>query len=97
MKVSLKKSNRKDKKWMMIFEGKDQNGKIKTVHFGQKGYSDFTITKDERRKKLYLDRHKKRENWDDYMSPGSLSRWILWNLPSIQDSFRDYKKRFNLK
>ena len=94
MKVSLKKSNRKDKKWMMIFEGKD---KIKTVHFGQKGYSDFTITKDERRKKLYLDRHRKRENWNDYMSAGALSRWILWNKPTIEASFRDYKKRFNLK
>jgi len=26
-----------------------------------------------------------------------LARWILWNKPTIKESIKDYKKRFNLK
>ena len=93
--VKISKSTRKDKKLMAIFynEGK----KIKTVHFGQKGFKDFTTHKDKERKERYLDRHRVRENWDDYMTAGSLSRWILWNKPSIKESINDYIKRFKLK
>ena len=56
--------------------------------------SDYTKHKDPERKKRYMNRHKKNENWNDYMSPGALSRWILWNKPSFRDSVKDYKKRF---
>ena len=64
--------------------------------FGATGYEDFTTHKDETRKKLYLSRHRKTEDWNNYRSPGSLSRWILWNLPSLSASIQDYKKRFRL-
>ena len=71
------------------------NGKkVKTTHFGASGMSDYTKHKDRTRKKRYMTRHKKRENWDDYMSAGSLSRWILWNKQVFRRSFIDYKKRF---
>jgi len=30
------------------------------------------------------------------MSAGALSRWILWNKPTIEASKADFKKRFNL-
>ena len=96
MKVVIKDSTRKDKKLMAIFTD-DEGKKIKTTHFGAKGASDFTINKDKERKERYLDRHRKRENWNSYMTAGSLSRFILWNLPTLQGSIRDYKKRFNLK
>tara|TARA_R110002096_G_scaffold17866_9_gene61511 strand:+ start:1285 stop:1593 length:309 start_codon:yes stop_codon:yes gene_type:complete len=98
MKVSLKKSTRKNKKMVMIFE--DKKGKetsIKKVHFGNKGSHDFTTTGDEDKKKAYLARHKPREDWTDPFSPGALSRWILWNKPTIKESFKDYGKRFKLK
>lgn len=96
MKVEIKPSTQKTKKLMAIFY--DDNGKkIKTTHFGAKGMSDYTIHKDKERKERYLDRHRKRENWNDYMSAGSLSRWILWNLPTLKASIGDYKKRFKLK
>jgi len=95
MKVEIKPSTRKDKKFVAIFYDGDK--KVKTTYFGAKGMSDFTIHKDEARKKLYLDRHKKRENWNDYMSAGALSRWLLWNLPTLKASIADYKKRFKLK
>ena len=94
MKVALRKSTRKDKKWMMIFDGKDI---FKKVHFGAKGYEDYTISGDEDKKKAYLKRHSPREDWSDPMSAGALSRWILWNKPTIKESFKDYAKRFKLK
>ena len=40
---------------------------------------------------------KKKENWNDYMSAGSLSRWILWNKPTLTASIQDYMRRFKLK
>jgi hypothetical protein len=46
--------------------------------------------------RLYLERHSK-ENWNDWMSAGSLSRWLLWNKKSISASYNDYLKRFNLQ
>ena len=68
-----------------------------TTHFGSTGMSDFTIHKDPKRKERYLDRHRKREDWNAYMTAGALSRWILWNKPTLKASIADYKKRFKLK
>ncbi len=95
MKVVIKKSTNSKKKYMAIFYDGDK--KIKTTHFGSAGMSDFTIHKDPERKQRYLNRHKKRENWDRYMTAGSLSRYILWNKPTFKASVSDYKKRFKLK
>ena len=95
MKVVIKKSDKANKKLMAIFT-KD-NGRTKTTHFGSAGMSDFTKNKDEERKKRYLDRHRARENWNDPMSAGALSRWVLWNKPTLRDSISDYKNKFDLK
>ena len=84
------------KKVMEKYENSNDK-KVKTTHFGSKGMSDFTINKDKERKQRYLDRHRKRENWDSYMTAGSLSRFILWNKPTLKASIADYKKRFKLK
>jgi len=96
MKVEIKPSTQKDKKFMAIFYD-DDGKKKKTTHFGAKGMSDFTIHKDKERKERYLDRHRKRENWNDPMTAGSLSRYLLWNKPTLKASISDYKKRFSLK
>jgi hypothetical protein len=95
MRVVIKKSTNKDKKMMAIFY--DGEKKIKTTHFGATGYTDYTLSKDEKKKKAYLDRHRTNENWNDYMSAGSLSRWILWNKKTLSASIADYKIKFNLK
>jgi len=73
-----------------------ENGRTKTIHFGAAGMSDFPTHKDEARKRRYLARHRARENWDDPMTAGALSRWILWDKPTRQASIQAYKKRFNL-
>lgn len=91
--INIKKSTKPEKKLMAIFE--DCNtGRQKTTHFGAKNYSDFTIHGDLERKKRYLDRHRKNENWNDPTSAGALSALILWNKPTLRASIADYKRRF---
>jgi len=96
MYVEIKPSNNKDKKYTAIFYDNDKK-KVKTIHFGASGYSDYTQHKDPKRKQRYIERHKVNEDWSDYKTAGSLSRFILWNKQSLQDSIKDYAKRFNLK
>jgi hypothetical protein len=93
MKVDIKKSTKKGKKFMAVF---DCDGKLKTIHFGAEGMSDFTKHKDKKRKARYLKRHAPRENWNNPETAGALSRWILWNKPTLKASISDFKKRFKL-
>ena len=95
MKVKISKSTSKGKKMMAVFYD-DTGKKVKTTHFGAEGYTDFTKSKDEERKKRYLNRHKG-ESWNSYMTAGSLSRYILWNKLTLSASIADYKRRFKLK
>jgi hypothetical protein len=91
--VKITKSPKKDKKLMAIFT---KDGKEIVRHFGAKGYSDYTQHKDPERMKRYSNRHKSRENWKDPTTPGALSKYVLWNKPSLKASISDYKKKFNL-
>ena len=59
--LSIKRSPKKDKKYMATFS---RNGRIKKVHFGARGMSDYTKHKDSARKSRYIKRHKKHENWN---------------------------------
>lgn len=92
--VVIKKSDKKGKKLMAVFTG--PNGRKKTTHFGAEGMSDFTKHKDKERKQRYITRHRKNENWNDPMTAGALSRWVLWNKPSLRASISDFKKKFRL-
>lgn len=98
VKVEISKSNRNDKRFQAVFFD-DNNKKIKTTQFGLKNpkIGTFIDHKNEKLKENYLKRHKKNENWNDYMTAGSLSRYILWNKKTFQDSLKDYKKLFKLK
>ena len=69
----------------------------KTINFGAKGYSDYTIHHDKKRKDNYIARHELREDWSDPNSAGFWSRWLLWNKPSLLLSIRDVMKKFNIK
>lgn len=97
MKVIIEPSALKTKKYTATFYD-DKNKKIKTTHFGNKGSSDYTITGDKQQRARYLKRHEKNENWNDPMTAGALSRWILWgDSKSIKTNIKDFKKRFKLK
>ena len=90
--IKIIDSTAKGKRYTAIFE---TEGKTKKIHFGSL-MDNYTIHRDEKRKKRYLDRHRKNENWDAPMTAGSLSRWILWNRPTLKASIKDFKKRYNL-
>lgn len=93
--VKFKKSTRDGKKLMAIFQL--DNGRTKTTHFGSAGMDDYTLTKDKEQKSRYIERHRRRENWNSPMTAGALSRYILWNKTSKGASIADYKRRFKLK
>lgn len=92
--LSIQPSTQEDKKFMATFL--QDTGRTKTTHFGARGMSDFTQHKDRKRRQLYLARHRPTENWDDPTTAGALSRWILWNLPTLEASIADFKRRFHL-
>ena len=56
MIIYISKSTRPGKKWMARPEGQ------RTVHFGQRGASDFTIHRDEALCQAYIARHGNKEN-----------------------------------
>ena len=75
----------------------------KTTHFGQAGANDYIIYSKQskeiadQKRKLYLARHEKRENWSDPTTAGSLSRYLLWGQSSsLKQNIIDFKKKFNL-
>jgi hypothetical protein len=94
MSYHLYKSNLSTKKYMVITPDN------KTIHFGGAGYTDFILSGgDEERKKLYIARHQKHENWEKsgINTSGWWSRWILWSKSTLSFSIRDTEKRFNIK
>jgi hypothetical protein len=82
-------ANNKIHKYIAVFDNGER------VPFGAYGYEDFTTHGDPKRKQAYLRRHRKNENWNDPRSAGALSRFILWNKPTLQESIHDYLKRFH--
>jgi hypothetical protein len=101
MEVIIKLSDRPDKRYMAVFYNK--NNKIKTTHFGyaitdengKKKYgSTYIDHKNDTLKDNYIARHKVNEDFNDYMSAGSLSRYILWEKKTLRDAINDYKRRF---
>jgi hypothetical protein len=92
MLIVLKKSPREDKKFRVTFEDK------KTVDFGGKGYSDYTIHNDNERRNKYLKRHKKRENWSKkgIRTAGFWARWLLWSETSLSKAIQTIENKFNV-
>ena len=95
MFVQLEKSDREGKKYMLTFYD-EKRIKVKTTHFGALGYTDYTLSGDDEKKELYLQRHGK-EDWNDPTTPATASRYILWNYKSKSKSYNDYLRRFGLK
>ena len=81
---------------MAVFYDKDKK-KVKTTHFGDNRYESFEEHKDESRKASYISRHSANEDWNDSMSAGSLSRYILWEYKNVDTAIKEYMKRFGLK
>ena len=88
MNIIIKPSRRKDKKYDAVIDGS------KTVSFGSKGMSDYTIHKDPERKQRYINRHKKAEDWNNPRSAGFWSRWATWEKPTLKEAVSNINKKF---
>ena len=99
--IDIKQSTRQGKKFMAQFINKETN-KTNTTHFGADGYTDYiqlnqmgSKSQPEEHKERYLSRHSKNENWSDITTAGFWSRWLLWNLPTINESIKHIENKFN--
>lgn len=94
--LSITPSSDPDKKLDVKME--TTSGREKTIRVGAKGMDDFTKTKSEEQKSRYISRHSAREDWTQsgILSSGFWARWLLWNKPTLQQSIRDVKKRFDV-
>ena len=90
MNIVIKKSTNPEKKFEAVIDNK------KTIHFGAKGYEDYTIHKNEARKKLYENTHKKNEQWGNVMTAGFWSKNILWNKKTLSESIKDTNNKYNV-
>lgn len=89
----LYKSTVGKKKWDIYVPKGD---KLKKVSFGHRDYEDYTIHKDQERRKRYVMRHSKDKLRDPY-SPGFWSMYVLWGKSStlsvaLKDAVKKAKK-----
>lgn len=100
--LSIARSSRPDKKYEATF---DVDGRRKTVHFGARGYGDFieysaaSPALAAAKRRAYLARHgaaSSAEDWGRPDTPGSLSRWVLWESPRLSDAIDKYRRRFRV-
>jgi hypothetical protein len=70
-------------------------GRENTIHFGAKGYEDYTQTSDAEAKKSYRLRHAK-DYIEDIAKPGAWSWWLLWNKPTLKDSIKSMEDHFKI-
>ena len=88
MNIIISKSPKPLKKFVATINGE------KDIYFGAAGFKDYTIHQDDERKERYIKRHAKRENWEDPLTSGFWSRWVLWSKKTIEESIDDINKRF---
>ena len=87
--VVIQKSSNPKKKYEAVFNV------VKTVSFGANGYQDYTMHHDDKRKQNYISRHSN-EDWtrSNIESAAWLSRWILWEKPTIQQAITHANKMY---
>ena len=88
MNVIITPSNNQNKKITAIINNKK-------IHFGDNRYQDFTQTKDDKRKKAYLARHKK-DNYSNPNYPGFYATNLLWNKPTLKESIQATNKNIRM-
>jgi hypothetical protein len=93
MNLYITRSKHKNKKYDLL----DSNKKY-VLSFGASMYSDYTIHKDEARRQRYITRPQKNEDWtaNGIQTAGFMSRFLLWNLSTLQESVRDTNRRFSI-
>lgn len=91
--VSIKKSIKPTKKYTANFKVGD---KVKMVHFGAEGYTDYTLGASDETRDAYRARHRN-DRINEPMTPGALSYYILWgDSRSLNKNILLFKKQFKV-
>ena len=65
----------------------------KKIYFGDSNFQHFTSDHlDERRRLLYISRHRKNEDWGDPNTAGFWSYWFLWQYRTYEEAYRKIRK-----
>ena len=89
MLIDVKKSDRKDKRYVATFK----NGK--KTHFGLDGGQTYLDHKDKDKRQAYRARHKKDLDTRDPYRAGYLSYWLLWGeATNLREAIKKYNKKF---
>lgn len=93
--VSLTESDKYPKKLKAVFQR--DNGRSRTVHFGDRRYGDYLQHHDRKRRDRYLERHMAREDWTIPDKPGTLSAFLLWGTSTnLIKNIMTFKKHFGV-
>jgi hypothetical protein len=76
------RSDKPNKKYFIF------NADKKKIYFGDPKYQSYDEHKDPERKRRYILRHKKKEDWNNPNTAGFWSRWLLWEKPNINDAYK---------
>jgi hypothetical protein len=99
--IDVKKSSRKNKKWVAEFcmcEGssKCKPNERKFVHFGDSQHSDYTIHKDKKRRESYRKRSAAAKNAPPDTA-AALAYHLLWgDATSIKENIKSFKNLYNI-
>lgn len=94
--VAVRRSTRPGKKLMAAFD----DGTV--THFGATGYQDYTTywardpAEARRRRRQYIARHSRAEDWRDPRAAGTLARYVLWERPTVKEAVTAYRRRFGV-
>ena len=93
--VAITESHKKNKKLVAVFYGPNMRG-CTMIHFGSKSGKSFIDHRDEKKRKAWLARHSTKSKFDDPMDATTLSRWVLWDRETLDDSIVSFRMRFDL-
>ena len=87
MKYYLYVSDVPNKKFYII------TNNYRRLYFGDSRYEHFTEGHlNEIRRKAYMNRHKKNENWNNIDSAGFWSYHYLWRFPTYKEAYEEIQK-----
>lgn len=99
---SIEPANDGKHKYVVMFYIRKRSGwKVKRIAFGAYGMGDYTIYNQtegkesaDNHRRLYIQRHSKREDWNDPLTAGFWSRWILWEKPTLKASVEALLRKY---
>lgn len=101
--LSVEPAKDKVHKLVATFE---EEGRQKQIKFGLAGSPNYTKgvpgvpeadgTNDEERKRLYIIRHQKREDWTRPDTAGSLAYHLLWLEKTFPQALKSFRKKFQV-